>query len=1074
MSIKLKIYSSKVKIVFLATFFVFGFLFAKSEAKADVCPLASGQAYKTPLTAGVYYITEQCTKQPIKNPQIFFSHFTSWSEVRITSVSVLNQVPDDSLGFMPWGSLRKFENGSLIKTVTDPRVFLLINSMVFPVDSEQVFSDLGMAWNWVEDVTPTVMNKYSVGPIITGPTNYPNGLAFKYSDSPKVYIIYPQPLFGNRAKYYINSMSDLNVLYRADHIPVLQKSVTFPDLLPEITPTTPNQSSSQPALGIPVGQNVIVNSVSTLRQALLTASAGTTIILKPGTYDLSGVRLTTTRGGTASQPITLKAESRNTAILVTNQAEEAFYLTVPYYVFDGLSVQIIGTGSYHAYKLNDDAHDIVIKNGKMEVFKGGESAIKGASPGTVGPYPDNLLVENNEIFFHEPTDYVVAEGIDGIGVKGWVIRGNNIHDIKIANKNSHAWGIVLKGNSQDSLIENNTFDNNDIAISIGGTSATQYFRNGERTYEHNRAIVRGNTIRHTRGVAIYIERGHDTQISGNLVTDSSMNGDVASIDVRYRESTATLQNNTLDKIVRDRDGGTHSGVTDLSTPPIETPVTPPAANPNPNQPTAPVSVSGLSLIAEDSGLPGMYGGAWGKADFDGDGFLDLVVYGHYRTMFHSSDNPSGGSDELRLYKNVSTRGGAIRFQLQQVVVDNNGNRGAMVVVGDFNGDHRPDFAVQTRNGGRGAGFINDGNWHFTRREFEFTNDSTTFAMAVADVNRDSKDDIIFAADGGVTAGLWYEYNISTNTWTPHQRDFVHRMTYGSTIAAGDFTGDGYPDFVVGGNASTPFGTHDCSRGARITSGEILMYGQANRNLGGNAGFDTNPLAIVSAFGYKVSETTKHDLSSCHGMDNAQMFISDVDLDGKNDIIIAGSSTGQNGQVGRDGQQYDFAVLFNDGTGANFAIWENTGVQDAQGRGFTNGGVGNLDFPSIAVGDLNGDNLPDVFIEGHRRDFTVANNPYVYENMLFLNNGNRSFSSVPLTSFLPTFEALYTLPSGLGFLSGRTRYVAEGGSLITDFNLDGKLDLLFSGAELPYHTNGVNFRDYNTAESLKTYVFRNTK
>jgi hypothetical protein len=253
-----------------------------------------------------------------------------------------------------------------------------------------------------------------------------------------------------------------------------------------------------------------------------------------------------------------------------------------------------------------------------------------------------------------------------------------------------------------------------------------------------------------------------------------------------------------------------------------------------------------------------------------------------------------------------------------------------------------------------------------------------------------------------------------------------------------------------------------------------MYGQANRNLGGNSGFDTNPLAIVSAFGYKVPEATRHDLSSCHGMDNAQMFISDVDLDGKNDIIIAGSSTGQNGQVGKDGQQYDFAVLFNDGTGTNFTIWENTGIQDAQGRGSTNGGVGNLDFPSIAVGDLNGDNLPDVFIEGHRRDFTVANNPYVYEDIVFLNNGNRTFTQVSLTSFLPTFEASYTLPLGLGFISGRTRYVAEGGSLIADFNLDGKQDLLFGGAELPYHTNGVNYRDYNTAASLKTYVFRNTK
>jgi hypothetical protein len=53
-------------------------------------------------------------------------------------------------------------------------------------------------------------------------------------------------------------------------------------------------------------------------------------------------------------------------------------------------------------------------------------------------------------------------------------------------------------------------------------------------------------------------------------------------------------------------------------------------------------------------------------------------------------------------------------------------------------------------------------------------------------------------------------------------------------------------------------------------------------------------------------------------------------------------------------------------------------------------------------------------------------------------------------------------------------VAEGGSMIADFNNDGKLDVLFSGAELPYHTNGVNAKDENILQTIKTYVLRNTK
>ncbi len=477
---------------------------------------------------------------------------------------------------------------------------------------------------------------------------------------------------------------------------------------------------------------------------------------------------------------------------------------------------------------------------------------------------------------------------------------------------------------------------------------------------------------------------------------------------------------------------------------------------------------------DNTGLPGMYGGSWGTADFDGDGDIDLVVIGHFRAMFHSQFNPTGGDDTLRLYRNITTRGGPVRFELQAELPNDNGNRGANLDVGDFDGDGRRDFAVTMRNGGNVAAYFNRGSGVFERRALDFASSSFGFGIVATDVDRNGRDDLVFNGDGGVGAGLWYHWDIATNAWVAHQRNFLHQISYGGTIAAGDLDGDTFPEIVVGGNSSVAFGTHDCGANSNPTSGARLQYGQSHRNLGGTSGFAQAAMSVVGAYGYKVPPAVRADIASCHGMDNAQMAIADLDGDGARDVVIAGSSTGQDGPVGLNGQQYDFAVLFNDGSGTNWTIFEHTGPQDPNGS--TNGGVGNLDFPSIAIGDFTGDGRRDVFVQGHRRDFTVQTNPYVFEDIVFVNNGDRTFTRAALEPYLPSFGASENLPGGgaegsldLDYLRGRPRYVAEGGAVSADFDGDGSDDLLFSGAELPFHTNGSNFFDFNDTATLRTYV-----
>src|SRR5688572_10062059 len=93
------------------------------------------------------------------------------------------------------------------------------------------------------------------------------------------------------------------------------------------------------------------------------------------------------------------------------------------------------------------------------------------------------------------------------------------------------------------------------------------------------------------------------------------------------------------------------------------------------------AVPKLELARENEhGLPGMYYGSMDAADFDGDGLLDLVLSGNFDTVFdsgrHSDADAPRLSDRVRVYENVSNRGGAIRFRLKEERKDLYGSRGS--------------------------------------------------------------------------------------------------------------------------------------------------------------------------------------------------------------------------------------------------------------------------------------------------------------------------------------------------------------------------------------------------------------
>jgi len=167
--------------------------FDQYSAKAN-CPIDTEKAYKYVGNSGVYFITSDCTKRPFKDEAKFFSYFNSWSHVKMISKDTLDDIPLDTLGFMPWGPLHDPKYGAIVKTVTSPNVYLLLGNQRHLIVSDTIFTALGYAWNWIEDVASSLIDKYSDADPIGSSQTHPNYVLIKYPNSPHVYRLEPDPV----------------------------------------------------------------------------------------------------------------------------------------------------------------------------------------------------------------------------------------------------------------------------------------------------------------------------------------------------------------------------------------------------------------------------------------------------------------------------------------------------------------------------------------------------------------------------------------------------------------------------------------------------------------------------------------------------------------------------------------------------------------------------------------------------------------------------------------------------------------------------------------------------------------
>lgn len=207
----------------------------KMEELTDVpqatCPLTVKNAYKHADSSAVYYITDRCTKRPFAKSDVFFTYFDSWDKAILTTKTKLDSVPSDILGFMPYGPKYDPQYGALVKSVFDPKTYLLLGTERYWITSESVFTSLNYVWNWVEDASQDLLDMYSIGSEIGYTDHHPNYTIVKYADSAEVYRLEPDPTdSAKQVKRHIVDEDAYNRLrFRWDRIVTIDDTEVYTD-----------------------------------------------------------------------------------------------------------------------------------------------------------------------------------------------------------------------------------------------------------------------------------------------------------------------------------------------------------------------------------------------------------------------------------------------------------------------------------------------------------------------------------------------------------------------------------------------------------------------------------------------------------------------------------------------------------------------------------------------------------------------------------------------------------------------------------------------------------------------------
>lgn len=231
------------------------------------------------------------------------------------------------------------------------------------------------------------------------------------------------------------------------------------------------------------------------------------------------------------------------------------------------------------------------------------------------------------------------------------------------------------------------------------------------------------------------------------------------------------------------------------------------------------------------------------ADVNGDGIPDLVLADTYETL-------SGGRGAV----SVLLGNGEGTFTAA-TTYSSGGDEPRSIAIADLNGDSKPDVVV-TNVGGVDV-LLGNGDGTFQAPVRYNTDGSFTFSVAVADVNGDSRPDIVVTNFNSSTVAVLLGNGDGT---------LQPAVTYGSgglyasSVVLADVNSDGRPDIVV---------ADECDR-LPCSHGIVGV-------LVGNGDGSFKPAKAYSSGGWDYA-------------DPSSLAVADVNGDGKPDLLVANGCT----------------------------------------------------------------------------------------------------------------------------------------------------------------------------------------
>jgi hypothetical protein len=303
---------------------------------------------------------------------------------------------------------------------------------------------------------------------------------------------------------------------------------------------------------------VLVSSPAETIEAIAKARPGDVITLLPGTYrfDRMGY-IQVSQPGSETARITVRAENPNTVFLEFNMLE-GFKVSAPYWTFENLHIQGVCQAHgncEHAFHIVSKATHFIARNNTIVDFN---AHFKINAENQF--FPDYGLIEGNTLTNSgvRNTDNPVSP-IDLVAASHWLIRHNLITDFVKALGNKISYGAFAKGAGSDNRIEQNVVICEDmlqdipgqrVGISLGaGGTGKKYCRDQRCIAEQYGSVIQSNLIASCSDDGIYINRAAATKIVHNSLMDTG------GITVRFVESSADVQGNLVDGLIRARDGG---------------------------------------------------------------------------------------------------------------------------------------------------------------------------------------------------------------------------------------------------------------------------------------------------------------------------------------------------------------------------------------------------------------------------------------------------------------------------------------------------------------------------------------